>query len=236
MRMIDLFDRATGKALPPLTGHQGRLWCLAFSPSGRRLVAGGEDGTALVWDLSDRMIVGRPQAVSICGRSLLTLWFDLAGEDAARAHQAMIRLVGAPKRALSFLQGNLRPIAAAPPERLGRLLADLDSPRFAVRQQATQELEKLEELAEPVLRQTLAGRPPLEVRRRVERLLAKLQGKVPTADRLRGLRSIEVLEHIGTPDARRLLQTLATGAPEARLTQEAEAALERLDRRAAAAW
>jgi hypothetical protein len=45
------------------------------------------------------------------------------------------------------------------------------------------------------------------------------------------VRAIEVLEHIGTPDANELLQTLATGAPEARLTQEAKASLERLAKR-----
>jgi hypothetical protein len=40
-----------------------------------------------------------------------------------------------------------------------------------------------------------------------------------------------VLEDIGTPAARNLLQTLASGAPAARLTREAQASLERLKRR-----
>jgi hypothetical protein len=37
-----------------------------------------------------------------------------------------------------------------------------------------------------------------------------------------------VLERVGTAEARRLLEALARGAPEARLTQEAKAALARL--------
>jgi hypothetical protein len=40
-----------------------------------------------------------------------------------------------------------------------------------------------------------------------------------------------VLEAIGTPEARKVLQTLAKGAAEARLTREAKAALARLARR-----
>jgi hypothetical protein len=47
----------------------------------------------------------------------------------------------------------------------------------------------------------------------------------------RGLRAVEVLEHIGTPEARRVLATPAEGAVEARLTKDAKAALERLAKR-----
>ncbi len=51
---------------------------------------------------------------------------------------------------------------------------------------------------------------------------------VPTSQRLRALRAIEMLEHIGTQEARQVLERLAKGASEARLTQEAKASLERL--------
>jgi hypothetical protein len=43
---------------------------------------------------------------------------------------------------------------------------------------------------------------------------------------------VEVLEHIGTPEAVRVLEKLSKGATDARLTHEAKAALERLARRA----
>jgi len=69
----------------------------------------------------------------------------------------------------------------------------------------------------------------LEVRRRVERLLAQLQPRAP--ERLREGRAILVLESRTTPAARRLLARLAAGVPGARLTQEAKAALKRLDAR-----
>jgi len=47
----------------------------------------------------------------------------------------------------------------------------------------------------------------------------------PTGDQLRIIRALTVLERIGSKSSRELLQTLAAGAPEGRLTQEARAAL-----------
>ncbi len=49
-------------------------------------------------------------------------------------------------------------------------------------------------------------------------------------DRLREYRAIEVLERIGTPEAQKVLQTLADGAPGALTTETARGALERLKR------
>jgi hypothetical protein len=58
---------------------------------------------------------------------------------------------------------------------------------------------------------------------------------VPWGDRLRELRALEVLERLGTPEARQVLKALADGAPAARLTREARSALDRLARQPATA-
>jgi hypothetical protein len=78
----------------------------------------------------------------------------------------------------------------------------------------------------------LANNPSAEARRRLEPLLAKVERQELSSTALRQVRATEVLEHIATPEARDLLKNLAAGATEARLTQEAKAALERLERRA----
>ena len=62
------------------------------------------------------------------------------------------------------------------------------------------------------LRKALEKQPGLEARRRIERLLEKLQDAAPAPEVVRSLRSVEVLELIGTADAREAIQRLyATG-------------------------
>jgi hypothetical protein len=124
----------------------------------------------------------------------------------------------------------VQPISAADAGRLAQLLADLESKRFAVRQKAARELEKLGAAAESALRQALAGNPSLETRRRLEKLVDQLDF-AKTPGQLRLLRAVEVLEDIGTVEARQMLAGLAKGAPHTRLTEEAKASLERLDRK-----
>jgi hypothetical protein len=50
---------------------------------------------------------------------------------------------------------------------------------------------------------------------------------IPPED-LRHIRAVEVLEGLGTPEARNLLEELAKGAADATLTREAKASLRRL--------
>lgn len=85
------------------------------------------------------------------------------------------------------------------------------------------------ETAKPALRKALAGKPSLEMRRRVEPIVKNLESwPASSSAALRDWRALEVLEHLGTPEARRLLRQLADGVPEAGLTREAKAVLQRL--------
>src|SRR5262249_17684104 len=222
--VIRLWDAWSGKELGRLAGHRGWVMAIAFSPDGRRLVSGSTDTTALVWDVA-RYTRRENARARLSAGEVRSAWDDLAG-DAAGAYRAIGALAAAPDQAVPFLAERVKPAAAPDPKRVARLLARLDSARFADREQATRELEKLGRLVEPALRQTLAGRPSLEARRRIERLLKKLDlGEV------RAVRVVEVLEHASTPAARRLLAELAGGVPEARQTREAKAALRWLERR-----
>ena len=108
-----------------------------------------------------------------------------------------------------------------------RLITDLDSDRFEVRDAAARELTQLGEQVEPALRRVLEGKPSPEARRRVEALLTGPR-RVRSPEGLRGLRAVQALECVGTAEARRVLEGLSRGAPEARLTREAKAALRRL--------
>jgi hypothetical protein len=159
-------------------------------------------------------------------------WVDLASADGAAAYRAMGQLAAIPGHTVPFLNDRLRPVAGPSRERLAQLIAGLGSDRYTVRDKAQQELEQLQDVAEEELTKALGAGPSLEVRRRLERLLARLD-LLRSPERLRALRAIEVLEQIGTPEAKQVLQKLAEGAPEAQLTREARGSLERLARRAA---
>jgi hypothetical protein len=53
----------------------------------------------------------------------------------------------------------------------------------------------------------------------------------PSPDKLRAIRACEVLEGIGSPEARELLSQWAKGPPAATLTREASESAERLAKR-----
>src|SRR5439155_3356285 len=121
--------------------------------------------------------------------------------------------------------------AAAHPRRLAQHVTDMNDKQYSVRDKAAKELEKLGESAEPALQKAVTANPSAEVRRRAEELLQKLRGPVTHSEMLRAYRSVMVLEEIGTADAQEVLKDLAQGAPEARLTRDAKASLERFAKR-----
>ena len=74
----------------------------------------------------------------------------------------------------------------------------------------------------------LAGKPSLEVRRRLERTLESAAGKPRSRDSVALSRVIEVLEKMKSAEARRALTQLSKGPAGSRLAREARAALTRL--------
>jgi hypothetical protein len=159
------------------------------------------------------------------------LWADLAGDDAVRAYRAIHRLAAAPKEVLPLLREHLKPAVAIDSGLIDRAVADLDSSEYLKREKATAELTKYGPAAEAALKKALAGSPSPELRRRAKELLEKLQTSTLTAEALQRLRALEVLERLDAAEATPLLEVLAKGAVEDRVTQEAKATLQRLARR-----
>jgi hypothetical protein len=163
--------------------------------------------------------------LELSAKELAGAWADLAGSDAATAQRA-IEALAACRQTVAFLKVRLKP--AVPRGDLGRvaaLIKELDHNKFVVRERATAELEKLGPLAAPALAQVLLESPSLEARRRAAQLLEKVRSASPL---LREQRGVEVLLRVGTGEARQFLGRLAEGPPEAWLTQQARAGLQRL--------
>ncbi|MGH7223239.1 MAG: hypothetical protein ACRELF_08425, partial [Gemmataceae bacterium] len=140
--------------------------------------------------------------------------------------RALFALVDSTDRAVSLSRRHLRP-ATAERARWRKSIADLDDGDFAVREKASRELRELGVEAELVLRRAAAEKVTLEVRRRLEQILASDEMKHPSGASLRKVRAVQVLERIGTPAARELLVEWSRGDADAWLTQEAKASLRR---------
>jgi hypothetical protein len=160
------------------------------------------------------------------------LWAELAHEDGRRAFQAIRTLMAAsPALVVDFLRREMLHLPRLDSRQMDRWIAELDSTEFTDRQKATAELEKLGALAERPLREALQNQPSPEARQRIEALLTKLKDRPVTPERVRLWRLVEVLEHLVTPDARRLLEKLADETPDAQLSLEAKASLQRFSQR-----
>jgi WD40 repeat protein len=230
---IRIYELRTGKEVRRLQGHEGSVTGLAFSADASRLVSASDDTTALVWDLSSLSSKRPGPAQKLDRDRLRALWSDLADSDAAKAYRAIGTLAPSPE-SIPFLERELLAVSRSFPERkkqIERLIALLDSERYEKREQASRELKSLREDAEILLRAELAGEPSAEVRRRITLVLQGMDGKPPSGETLRVLRAIEALEQAGTAEARRALHELTHGPMECRLTREAKAALDRLEKR-----
>jgi hypothetical protein len=228
---IRLWEIVSGKEVfhLPIPGRLVGMWVqMAFAPDGRSLAIGLDDTTIVIWDM---MPASRESSRPLSAGQQDRLWAALACDDGAEAYTAIGQLIARPAEALPLLRARLHPVAP-PPERVRRLLKDLDSADFEQREAASRRLAELGEQAEPALREALDGNPSLELRRRIEHLLSLLTLEfVRAPETLRSIRAVCVLEQIGTPEARKILEAIATGAGSARLTREAKAALRRLGER-----
>jgi WD40 repeat protein len=211
------------------SGHQGWVNSLELSADGRTLATAGNDLTVLLWDAVPLWKGAVPVQKPLSPSEVIECWEALGNKDAGVAWGGVDRLCGDPDRAVAVLKEKVRPVPVVDEVKLARLIADLDDPRFAVRHQATLTLESLGDVAVPPLKKRLADKLSLESLRRVQRLLEKFDTE-HSGEAFRPGRAVAVLEHVNTPGARQLLQALAGGAAQARLTEEARAALARLKR------
>ncbi|MFL5342505.1 MAG: sigma factor-like helix-turn-helix DNA-binding protein, partial [Gemmataceae bacterium] len=233
---VRLWDLPTGRELARFGKFVERFkggWMLtvAFSPDGRNIVSGGLDKIAQVWDVSQ--FTGRSREPAERSPADLDAdWKALAGDSAAGS--AAVGRLKSSAKAVAFLGSKLQKIETIDARRIEHLVADLDAGQFAVREQATKDLEALAERAAPALQKALGGNPSPELRQRLRALLDRLDGIKPSPETIRQIRAVEALELIRTVEAQRLLERLAAGPSELRLTREAKAAGGRLAKRTAA--
>ncbi len=218
---VRLWELWTGKDRRKFSAHEETVTTLVFSPNRTILFTGSDDGLAYAWDVAGAL---KPEVVQ--GQDDEAIWRLLGSDDAVAAYEVICALSA--RKQVALLARHLKPVVAPDALKVARLIVDLDSNSFATRDRAQRELEELDELAAPTLRNVLKETKSDEVHRRVEALLDNLDAKSLPAKLVQELRGVEILERIGNADARTVLDRLASGASQARLTQEAKASLRRL--------
>ncbi len=207
---VHVLELATGKERMHFDGHHGSIHGIAYAADGRTLVSSSVDTTALVWDVT------RSRSAKGAALDPDAAWLALAQDDAATAYRVMCSLATTPNDAVALLQQRIVPAPRPDEKRLATLIADLDSPQFEVRDAAGKELAKLGETAVPACRAAIQTAASIETRRRLQGLIDQQADVAWTfsPERLRLLRSVEVLEMAATAECRALLARLADGARE----------------------
>jgi RNA polymerase sigma factor (sigma-70 family) len=213
-----LWEMATGKEVLKLTGQDAHVTGVAFGPGARSLLvtAGVE---VLLWGT-------RPKPDTKA--NLNALWDDLASDDAPKAYRAMSSLAARGETAVELLAGKVKPVAVVEAGVLAKLIADLDSERFAVRERASKELASHGAVAKAALEEALKQKLSAETQQRVRDLLSRLE-LPPSGGDVQQLRAVQVLEWAGGEVAKKALRTLAAGAPGAALTESARLSVREME-------
>ena len=212
-----------GKLVRSFIGHGGRVSGLAFTPNGGRLISTSDDGTSLVWALSEAT---DPLSKESTATKLEQNWLDLGSRDAAKAFAAMQELRLKPEDAITLIQDRLKPTKALPRSEVLQLIQDLGDSKFVVREHALKNLQSFDLAVENELRAALRTETGSEVRSRIQGLLKESESAPTRPDLLRGIRAVELLESLRSPKAIAAIKLLAGGA-DSRTTREAKAAFVR---------
>jgi hypothetical protein len=226
---VGLWDTITGRQVCRYVEPLSEFHWAEFSPDGRTLVLTFRDGgSMLVCDVTGQATEpGKIPPQDLTPAEAESYWMELTSEDGPRSRRARWRLVAGGEHTVKMLQRHLRRAEPMDGKQLAALIAALDSSSFTERQKSFRVLEKME-FAKPALEEALQRNPSLEMKRRLEMILATQDGLPWDMELGRAMRGVLLLEQICTPSARQLLLTLAGGDSRLVLTQEAQAALQRL--------
>jgi WD40 repeat protein len=213
-KRICVWDLCAGKLLQEARVTQA-YGSLAFSPNGKYFAAGGSNGTIDLWP-ADRFRAANADH-KFTSQELNAAWQELRGNDAEAAGRAMQRLWSAPDQAAALIREKVKPVVLPTEQQMSELIADLDAKRFATREQATKDLQKLGPSADAALELALQKNPTPELGERLKRLLANSDTQL--AMQAGDLRAVELLGWIGKGEAKVCLQELSRGSPGAVLTK-----------------
>jgi hypothetical protein len=227
-----------GKWLAAIAGRSLRVWEIAscsevlhfesdsdlasvrMSPDMVSIATAATDGTILLW----RMATANANATH--HESLEALCSRLAS-DAKESFPAVVALAHSGQRAIDLLSTRMSPPDASA---IDRLFADLDDDMLDRRQFAETRLGALR-LNPSALEQLMVRTDSAEKRVRLARLLDRARREDSAPGNILELRGVYILERIGTPKARGIVDRLSQGSSFLRLTSESRSASARMESR-----
>ncbi len=177
---------------------------VAFAPDRRSVAYVANDNTVHImplFPLSKHMPVTRSE--------MDAAFPDLASSDAKKAFLAVRLFASDAKYSVPYLREKIPPTRL--PADIAVTIAKLDSPQFAERDAATKRLTELGSDASGPLQHELKTSDSVEVRTRIEQILATHRTTSPND--LRAHRAHEILDILSTPDASALRSEWAKGEP-----------------------
>lgn len=229
---VRLWEVATGREMRKTEAHCGLVTTLSFSRDGEKLVSGSTDKTALIWDfrkLVRSFLPGDPPDKNAFDE----LWNRLASAAPAPAYRAIGMLASHPDESTPYLEKRIRSILfPAENERIQQLIRELDDDDFVIRNRAYRELRKLRTIAKPVLLKEMERTTSAEVKYRIQRILAGTENasRFTMEDERRMARLVHVLDMMGGPASRAMLQTIIDEFPSDRIIRDVRQTLARLEK------
>jgi WD40 repeat protein len=223
---VNCFDVATGQKVWNYAGASGIRTNLTFSPDGRNLACcQGYSRDICILEVATGQLrdlrrvsswSGQALAFSPDGKVLASCGFNEPGG-------CLTPLI---RRPWNGKDRNGKSLAGPPPRDRGTCWAGLASPNANEAFLSAQQFAAYDDTVD-YLRERLRPATPAD-NEEIDKSSSGLC--LSPGHDLRNVRAIEVLEWIGDGPARELLEYLARGLPDARLTQDARASLDRLKR------
>jgi hypothetical protein len=221
---VELWDILNGQKLYVFHGHHGWINSVNFSSDGCRLLSGSYDTTALIYEIPAAFRDRSAAMTTLSKQDRSKYWENLADLDAGIAFAALKKLSADPESVSLCRQQLLVPLSPTA-EQIQHWIVQLDDDEFAVREQASRDLEQAGLEAQNAAEQMLMTDCSPEVRRRIKELLDTFQRKQL---RVHALRTVELLEQIGTGDAIDTLRRLEKKTKDPTLREDVERSLRRL--------
>gem|GEM_PF-5339302 len=225
---VHVLEIASGKTAMSFPREAATISSLAISPNGRWLASGAAKGRLAIWNL--QWATPRKEGSATTPEAFAKLWNDLGSEDAVLAYGAMCRLIQQGDPAVEQLRLQMTPLESTA---FSRLLKELDSEDAGVRDSAQ---SRLKGLGLGVLAQVKAAQSsvPAEVRRRFSELLSSYDAGeellITRPEALRILRTMTILERIGSDRSDELLREIAKMPIPVRLQRNAAESSARIKR------